>query len=183
MLDLGLPDMTGMSSSTMKSEPTMRDIPIVIVYTGGTCRGEEQTEPASAARRGDHRQGRELPDRLLDETALFLHRVGSACPSTSGRCSAAARVRSVLAGKHVLIVDDDMRNIFALTSVLERHKMKRDVRGERQGRHRTLRGTPRHRHGAHGHHDAGDGRLRSDAAHPQRTEFKVSRSSPSPRRR
>ena len=64
------------------------------------------------------------PERLFDETALFLHRVGG---QAAGRQAQAAgehpSVSPAIAGKKVLIVDDDVRNIFALTSALERHQM------------------------------------------------------------
>ena len=70
-------------------------------------------------------KGVELPERLLDETALFLHRVDH---GTAGRRSSACwrRLNSSdedLIGKTVLLVDDDARNIFALSSVLERRGM------------------------------------------------------------
>ena len=75
----------------------------------------------------------------------------------------------MLAGKKVLIVDDDIRNIFALTSVLERHDM--EVVSAENGRdaHRRCCETDAgRRHRADGHHDAGDGRLRDDARDPRR---------------
>jgi CheY-like chemotaxis protein len=65
------------------------------------------------------------PDRLLDETALFLHRVESNLPEQKRQMLEQLHESDpVLAGKKALIVDDDMRNIYALTSLLERHKMK-----------------------------------------------------------
>jgi CheY-like chemotaxis protein len=63
-------------------------------------------------------------DRLLDETALFLHRVEANLPPPTRRIlEQLHKTDPVLAGKKVLIVDDDVRNIFALTSVLERYEM------------------------------------------------------------
>ena len=77
------------------------------------------------------------PERLLDETALFLHRVEAKLPEQKRRMlERLHNADAVFAGKHVLIVDDDVRNIFSLTSVLEDHGMKRVVRRERQGRDR-----------------------------------------------
>ena len=65
------------------------------------------------------------PDRLLDETALFLHRVEANLPEHKRQILEQLHESDpVLAGKKALIVDDDMRNIYALTSLLERHKMK-----------------------------------------------------------
>jgi CheY-like chemotaxis protein len=64
------------------------------------------------------------PDRLLDETALFLHRVESNLPPEKRRIlEQLHQVDPSLAGTKALVVDDDIRNIFALTSVLERHQM------------------------------------------------------------
>ncbi|HEU4754877.1 MAG TPA: response regulator, partial [Armatimonadota bacterium] len=65
------------------------------------------------------------PERLLDETTLFLHRVQSNLPARQQQLLEQARETDpVLAGKTALIVDDDVRNIFALTSLLERQQMK-----------------------------------------------------------
>jgi CheY-like chemotaxis protein len=65
------------------------------------------------------------PDRLLDETSLFLHRVASKMPEAKRRMLEQANSRdSILAGRKILVVDDDIRNIFALTSVLETQDMK-----------------------------------------------------------
>src|SRR6185295_9032163 len=65
------------------------------------------------------------PERLLDQTALFLHRDVSKLPDAKRSILYTLRqTDSALAGKKVLIVDDDIRNIFALMSVLERHKMR-----------------------------------------------------------
>ena len=64
------------------------------------------------------------PERLLDETALFLHRVEARLPEPKRRMLEQLHsAEDVFAGKKVLIVDDDVRNIFALTSVLEAHGM------------------------------------------------------------
>ena len=78
----------------------------------------------------------------------------------------------MLAGKKVLIVDDDIRNIFALTSILERHNM--EIVSAETGRDAIsiLQAQPGHRHRADGHHDARDGRHRHDAGHPQDPPFK-----------
>jgi CheY-like chemotaxis protein len=62
-------------------------------------------------------------DRLLDEAALFLHRDAAELPGELARAVRRLHSSEVLSGKTVLIVDDDVRNIFAMTSLLERHGM------------------------------------------------------------
>jgi CheY-like chemotaxis protein len=124
VLDLGLPDMSGFQFiNRMKTELQIDDIPIV-VYTGRDLSRKEENElkrMADAIIVKDVRS----PDRLLDETALFLHRVEENLPEQKRKMLEQLHESDpVLAGKKALIVDDDMRNIYALTSLLERHKMK-----------------------------------------------------------
>ncbi len=78
------------------------------------------------------------PERLVDEAALFLHRRDRpSCPRRSGRCSTSCTdAGAVLAGKKVLIVDDDIRNIFAMTSLLEPYEMNIAVGRDRARRDR-----------------------------------------------
>ena len=72
-------------------------------------------------------KGVRSPERLLDETALFLHRVIADLPRLqAAHDRASARSDEPLSGRKVLVVDDDVRNIFALTSLLERHNMECD---------------------------------------------------------
>jgi CheY-like chemotaxis protein len=124
VLDLGLPDMNGFDFiNRMKNELQVGDVPIV-VYTGRDLSRKEEAElkrMADAIIVKDVRS----PDRLLDETALFLHRVEENLPEQKRRMLEQLHESDpILAGKKALIVDDDMRNIYALTSLLERHKMK-----------------------------------------------------------
>jgi CheY-like chemotaxis protein len=121
VLDLRLPDMSGFDLlERIQIEKRLRDIPI-IVFTGRELSADENQRLRHAAK-SVIVKGVESPERLLDETALFLHRVISDMSQTQQRI-----VRSLhesddaLSGKRVLIVDDDVRNIFALSSVLERH--------------------------------------------------------------
>jgi HAMP domain-containing protein/signal transduction histidine kinase/CheY-like chemotaxis protein len=123
VLDLGLPDMTGFELiERIHQELNLRQLPI-IVYTGKELTPEEETE---LRRISDTIIIKDVksPERLLDETSLFLHRVQTNLP-TPQRMMLEQLQQSdpVLAGKKVLIVDDDVRNIFALTSLLERHQM------------------------------------------------------------
>ena len=123
VLDLGLRDMTGFELlDRMKADPLLSMIP-VIVYTGKELSKKEETELRRLAETIIVKDVKS-PDRLLDETALFLHRVESNLPAEKRRMlEQLHQVDPSLAGTRALIVDDDIRNIFALTSVLERHQM------------------------------------------------------------
>jgi len=123
VLDLGLPDMSGFEFiDRLKNELQIHDIPIV-VYTGRELSRKEENDlkrMTDAIIVKDVRS----PDRLLDETALFLHRVEENLPEQKRKMLEQLHESDpVLVGKKALIVDDDMRNIYALTSLLERHKM------------------------------------------------------------
>src|SRR6202022_3941960 len=123
VLDLGLPDMNGFEFiNRMKNDLHIDDIPIV-VYTGRELTRKEETELKRMAEAIIIKDVRS-PDRLLDETALFLHRVEANLPEHKRQILEQLHESDpVLAGKKALVVDDDMRNIYALTSLLERHKM------------------------------------------------------------
>ncbi len=123
LVDLGLPDMSGFDLiERIRGELGLADLP-VIVHTGRDLQGEEADrlhELAEAVVVKDV----EAFDRLLDETALYLHRVEASLPEEQReRLEKRHRPEAALAGHKVLIVDDDVRNIFALQSLLERHKM------------------------------------------------------------
>ena len=124
MLDLRLPDMSGFDLlEALRDSPDLADIP-VIVFTGRELSPEEDAQLHTMAR-SVVVKGVESPERLLDETALFLHRVVEELPEEKQRMI--ERLHSSdedLVGKAVLLVDDDARNIFALSSVLERRGMK-----------------------------------------------------------
>jgi len=124
VLDLRLPDMSGFDVlQELKEEPGLSDVPVV-VFTGRELTSEEDAQLRTMAR-SIVVKGVESPERLLDETALFLHRVVSQLPVEKQRML--ERLNSSdedLVGQWVLLVDDDARNIFALSSVLERHGMR-----------------------------------------------------------
>jgi CheY-like chemotaxis protein len=124
VLDLRLPDMSGFDLlEALRDSPKLADIP-VIVFTGRELSPEEDAQLHTMAR-SVVVKGVESPERLLDETALFLHRVVEELPDEKQRMI--ERLHSSdddLVGKAVLLVDDDARNIFALSSVLERRGMR-----------------------------------------------------------
>jgi CheY-like chemotaxis protein/signal transduction histidine kinase len=124
VLDLRLPDMSGFEVlERIAAEEPLRDVPVV-VFTGKELTPEEDGRLRSMAR-SVVVKGVESPDRLLDETALFLHRVvGDLPPTMQQMLERLHRSDDDLVGKPVLVVDDDVRNIFALSSVLERRGMK-----------------------------------------------------------
>ena len=106
----------------MAKAPRLADVPVV-VFTGRELSAEEDAELHTMAR-SIVVKGVESPERLLDETALFLHRVVTDLPPDKQRML--ERLNSSdedLVGRTVLLVDDDARNIFALTSLLENHEM------------------------------------------------------------
>src|SRR5262249_1454799 len=122
VLDLVLPDMTGFELIERIRLEVGSTIPIVI-YTAKSLSPREETE---LRRLADTIIVKDVksPERLLDETALFLHRVQANLPPSKREMLQQVRLSDpVLAGKRVLIVDDDIRNIFALTSLLERHQV------------------------------------------------------------
>jgi CheY-like chemotaxis protein/signal transduction histidine kinase len=123
VLDLRLPDISGFDLlAQLRDDAGLADIP-VIVFTGRELSPEEDAQLHTMAR-SVVVKGVESPERLLDETALFLHRVVANLPDDKQRMI--ERLHSSdedLVGKTVLLVDDDARNIFALSSVLERRGM------------------------------------------------------------
>jgi hypothetical protein len=123
VLDLRLPDMSGFDIlERFRDDPKVKDLPVV-VFTGKELTPEEDARLHTLAR-SVVVKGVESPERLLDETALFLHRVMADLPAEKQRMlEKLHRSDDALVGKKVLVVDDDMRNIFALSSVLERRGM------------------------------------------------------------
>jgi len=123
VLDLRLPDMSGFDLiDRVQESPELQDVPI-IVFTGKDLTAAEDARLRKAAK-SVVVKGVESPERLLDETALFLHRVIADLPPAKQRMVQRLHESDdALKSKRVLVVDDDVRNIFALSSVLERHGM------------------------------------------------------------
>jgi len=114
----------------------------VVVFTGKELSPGEDARLRSLAR-SVVVKGVESPERLLDETALFLHRVVAELPPEKQRMlERLHRSDDALAGKRVLVVDDDVRNIFALSSVLERRGMTVLTAGTGREAIATLEQTP-----------------------------------------
>jgi len=123
VLDLRLPDMSGFEVlEKLAEDSALSELPVV-VFTGKELSAEEDARLHALAR-SVVVKGVESPERLLDETALFFHRVVAELPVEKQRMlDKLHRSDEALVGKKVLVVDDDVRNIFALSSVLERRGM------------------------------------------------------------
>ncbi|QOL48308.1 hybrid sensor histidine kinase/response regulator [Massilia litorea] len=123
VLDLTLPDISGFELlDEIGKKPALRDLPIVI-YTAQELNRKEVTKLKKYAKTIVIKDARS-PERLLDETALFLHRSHASLPELQRRMLEEIHAADGgLAGRKVLIVDDDLRNIFALSSLLERQQM------------------------------------------------------------
>ena len=123
VLDLRLPDMTGFQLlEKLQAEPTLRDIPIV-VFTGKDLTPQEEQQLRAVAKSVLVKDV-QSPERLFDETALFLHRVVTDLPEQKQKMLDHLHASNeVLRGRKVLVVDDDARNIFALTTMLENQEM------------------------------------------------------------
>jgi CheY-like chemotaxis protein len=142
------------------------------VYTGRALSRDEEQQLRRFSKSIIIKDARS-PERLLDEVTLFLHQVESELSAEHRQMLQVARNReTALEGRTVLVVEDDVRNVFALSSILEPTGIQVEI--ARNGREalagagaRRQRRPARHRPGADGHHDAGDGRLHRHARDPQ----------------
>jgi CheY-like chemotaxis protein len=161
VLDLKLPDMSGFEVlEQIRDDAALCDVPVV-VFTGRELSADEDAKLHTMAR-SVVVKGVESPERLLDETALFLHRVVADLPQSKQRML--QRLHSSdedLMRARCLLVDDDARNIFALSSVLERRGMEVLTATTGSEAHRGAGIAHRCGHRAHGYHDAGHGWLRN----------------------
>ena len=132
VVDLRLPDVSGIELlERVQAEPKLRDIPMV-VYTGKELGGDEE-DRLKALSSSVVLKDVQSPERVFDETALFLHRVIGDLPETKRNLLERLYGSSeLLRGRRVLVVDDDARNIFALTTLLENEGM--DVMSATNGR-------------------------------------------------
>jgi hypothetical protein len=117
--DLTLPDGSGFDLLAQLAERQGESLPPIIVYTGRALGPEEERK----LRRYSSSiivKGARSPERLLDEVSLFLHQVESELPAERQRMLREARDReAIFEGRRILVVEDDVRNVFALTNVLE----------------------------------------------------------------
>jgi CheY-like chemotaxis protein len=119
VLDLTLPDTSGYDLLEKMAADDAYAFPPVIVYTGRTISPEEEHQLRKYSR-SIIIKGAKSPERLLDEVSLFLHQVEEKLPPDRQRMLRDARARdAAFEGKRILVVEDDVRNIFALSSVLE----------------------------------------------------------------
>jgi CheY-like chemotaxis protein len=119
VLDLNLPDASGFSLLEMLSKENAYSFPPVIVYTGHDLTPEDEQR---LRRYSDSIiiKGARSPERLLDEVSLFLHQVVTELPAEQQTMIRAARNRdAILEGRRILVVEDDVRNVFSLTNILE----------------------------------------------------------------
>jgi CheY-like chemotaxis protein/CHASE3 domain sensor protein len=119
VMDLNLPDFSGYELLQKISESEDVAFPPVIVYTGRSLTGDEEQRLRRFSKSIIIKDARS-PERLLDEVTLFLHQVESKLPVERQRMLQVARDRdAALEGRRILVVEDDVRNIFALSSLLE----------------------------------------------------------------
>jgi CheY-like chemotaxis protein len=142
VIDLRLPDMSGFDVlESLSDKRALNDIPVV-VFTGKQLSAEEDSRLHQLARSVVLKDVAS-PERLLDETALFLHRVVANLPADKQKMlERLHQSDDALVDKKVLVVDDDVRNIFALSSVLERRGMSVLAAGTGREAIGTLEATP-----------------------------------------
>ncbi|HEY0681285.1 MAG TPA: response regulator [Steroidobacter sp.] len=121
VLDLALPDASGFELLERMATNESYSFPPVIVYTGRTLSANEEQQLLRYSK-SIIIKGTRSPERLLDEVTLFLHRVESSLPAEQQRMLRVARSReAVFEKRRILLVEDDVRNVFAITRVLEPH--------------------------------------------------------------
>jgi len=119
VLDLSLPDASGFTLLETLSEEGIYAFPPVIVYTGRDLTADEEAR-LRVYSRSIIIKGAKSPERLLDEVSLFLHQVVTDLPAEHQRMIQEAQHRdAVLEGRRILVVEDDVRNVYALINILE----------------------------------------------------------------
>ncbi|MCD4866633.1 response regulator [Pseudomonas sp. PLB05] len=127
VIDLKLPDMEGGELLERMASEDICSFPPVIVYTGRSLTRDEEAALLKYSR-SIIIKGARSPERLLDEVTLFLHKIEADMPLDRQRMLESARSREkAFDGRTLLLVDDDVRNIFALTSALEQKGAKVEI--------------------------------------------------------
>lgn len=127
VLDLALPDATGYELLEKMANDESFSFPPVIVYTGRVLSTNEEQQLRRYSK-SIIIKGAQSPERLLDEVTLFLHRVEASLPAEQQRMLKAARSRdAVFENRRILLVEDDVRNVFAISRVLEPHGAKIEI--------------------------------------------------------
>ena len=127
VLDLSLPDVSGFDVLEQLHESEEFSFPPVIVYTGRDLSSEEELRLRKFSS-SIIIKGAKSPERLLDEVTLFLHQVVSELPVKQQRMLTQSLNRdAVLEGRRILVVEDDVRNVFSLTSIFEPHGVMVDI--------------------------------------------------------
>ncbi len=119
VLDLSLPDASGYALLETLSQESAYAFPPVIVYTGRDL-SQDDEQRLRRYSKSIIIKGAKSPERLLDEVSLFLHQVISELPHEQQKMIRKARNRdAILEGRRILVVEDDVRNVYALTNILE----------------------------------------------------------------
>ncbi|MET0937097.1 MAG: response regulator, partial [Luteibacter sp.] len=119
VLDLSLPDASGFTLLETLSEEGIYAFPPVIVYTGRDLTADEEAR-LRVYSKSIIVKGAKSPERLLDEVSLFLHQVVTDLPAEQQRMIQEAQHRdALLEGRRILVVEDDVRNVYALINILE----------------------------------------------------------------
>ena len=119
VLDLALPDSSGYNLLETLSREDAYSFPPVIVYTGRDLSAEDEQNLRRYSK-SIIIKGAKSPERLLDEVTLFLHQVVSKLPQQQQDMLKKARARdAVLEGRRILVVEDDIRNVYAVTNIFE----------------------------------------------------------------
>ena len=119
VLDISLPDASGFELLETMAQGHQYAFPPVIIYTGRSLSAEEEQRLRKYSR-SIIIKGARSPERLLDEVTLFLHQVEANLPADRRRMLQEARRRdAAFEARRILLVEDDVRNIFALSSILE----------------------------------------------------------------
>jgi len=121
VVDLTLPDVSGFDLLEQLSQDDSLAFPPVIVYTGRDLTAEQELKLRRLSK-SIIIKGARSPERLLDEVTLFLHQVVADLPERQRAMLAQSLNRdAALEGRRVLVVEDDVRNVFAVTGILEPH--------------------------------------------------------------